>query len=154
MTMQRNTLIGIVVVVLVLGVGYLLATQSQRQQTTTVPTPTQTQTVQPTVETDQEEDTNDAMEKEVTTIEISGKNFEFSKSEIRVKKGDTVKIVFSSTGGLHDWVVDEFNAKTDQVNTGSTAEVEFVADKAGTFEYYCSVGNHRAMGMVGNLIVE
>ena len=32
--------------------------------------------------------------------------------------------------------------------------VEFTVDKTGTFEYYCSVGQHRANGMVGNLIVE
>ena len=38
--------------------------------------------------------------------------------------------------------------------TGQIDEVEFVVDKAGTFEYYCSVGNHRQMGMVGKLIVE
>jgi plastocyanin len=29
-----------------------------------------------------------------------------------------------------------------------------VADKKGTFEYYCSVGQHRALGMKGKLVVE
>jgi plastocyanin len=32
--------------------------------------------------------------------------------------------------------------------------IEFVANKKGKFEYYCSVGEHRAMGMKGNLVVE
>jgi uncharacterized cupredoxin-like copper-binding protein len=32
--------------------------------------------------------------------------------------------------------------------------VQFVADKTGTFEFYCSVGNHRQMGMVGTLVVQ
>jgi uncharacterized cupredoxin-like copper-binding protein len=50
--------------------------------------------------------------------------------------------------------VDEFDARTVIVQPGQTAEVEFVADKTGTFEYYCSVGTHRQMGMVGKLIVE
>jgi nitrite reductase (NO-forming) len=40
------------------------------------------------------------------------------------------------------------------VNGGETTSVEFVADKTGTFEYYCSVGAHRAMGMTGSLVVE
>ena len=74
--------------------------------------------------------------------------------ELRVKQGDTVRIEFTSTGGFHDWTVDEFNAATDRVNTGATATVEFVAGEKGTFEYYCSVGNHRAGGMKGNLVVE
>jgi plastocyanin len=29
-----------------------------------------------------------------------------------------------------------------------------VADKNGSYEYYCSVGNHRASGMVGVITVE
>jgi nitrite reductase (NO-forming) len=53
----------------------------------------------------------------------------------------------------HDFVIDELGVQSDKVNNGETATVQFVADKVGTFEYYCSVGNHRAMGMVGKLIV-
>lgn len=85
---------------------------------------------------------------------LTGGNFAFSSSQIHVNQGDTVRINFSSTDGLHDWVVDEFNAATARVNTGEAASVEFVATRAGTFEYYCSVGNHREQGMVGQLIVE
>lgn len=93
-------------------------------------------------------------EDEVKTFAISGVNFSFSQTEIRVKKGDLVRIDFTSTDGFHDWVVDEFNAATEKVNTGGSTFVEFVADQVGTFEYYCSVGQHRAMGMIGNLVVE
>ncbi len=91
---------------------------------------------------------------DVKTIEITGQNFEFSQKEIRVNQGDTVRIVFSSTQGFHDWVIDEFEAATEQVQPGTTTEVEFVADQTGTFEYYCSVGEHRSLGMTGQLIVE
>lgn len=90
----------------------------------------------------------------VKIFNITGVNFSFSQPEIRVKKGDKVRIEFTSTDGFHDWVVDEFAAATEKVNTGGSTSVEFVADKVGTFEYYCSVGQHRAMGMVGKLIVE
>lgn len=91
---------------------------------------------------------------EVKIFNVTGKNFSFSQNEIRVNKGDTVKIVFTSTDDFHDWTVDEFDAATEQVTTGNTSEVEFVASEVGIFEYYCSVGSHRALGMVGNLIVE
>lgn len=95
------------------------------------------------------------MEKQETkTITLTGRNFSFSQNEIRVKKGDTVKVKLTAAEGFHDWVVDEFNAATQQVGTGATTEVQFVANKTGTFEYYCSVGSHRAMGMKGKLIVE
>lgn len=91
---------------------------------------------------------------EAKNVNLTAKMFAFSQTELRIKKGDTVTINFSSTGGLHDWVIDEFNARTKQVNPGEPTSVTFTADEAGTFEYYCSVGNHRAMGMKGNLIVE
>ncbi len=88
------------------------------------------------------------------TFTVNASSFKFDPAEIRVKKGDTVTINLVNAGGLHDWVVDAFNAKTKQINSGATDTVTFVADKIGTFEYYCSVGNHRQMGMKGNLIVE
>ncbi|MSU74269.1 hypothetical protein EXS57_00645 [Candidatus Kaiserbacteria bacterium] len=77
----------------------------------------------------------------------------FSLNEIRVKKGDTVKITITNTAGTHDFVLDEFNvAKETPLN--EPVVVEFVADKTGTFEYYCSKYNHRQIGQKGNLIVE
>lgn len=85
---------------------------------------------------------------------VTGKNFEFDVKEIRVKKGDTVVINFQASEGLHDWTIDEFNAHTAQVGPNTPTSATFVADKVGTFEYYCSIGNHRARGMVGKLIVE
>ena len=90
----------------------------------------------------------------VKSFTVTGGNFSFSPSQMKVKKGDTVKINFANSEGFHDWVLDEFNVRTPQIAAGKTASVEFVASKTGTFEYYCSVGSHRQMGMKGTLIVE
>lgn len=91
---------------------------------------------------------------EVKIFNLSAKPFEFSVKEIRVKKGDRVRINLAIEQGMHDWVLDEFGARTPQLKTGESGTVEFIADKAGTFEYYCSVPTHRQRGMVGKLIVE
>lgn len=99
-------------------------------------------------------------DQDVKTFRIEGINYRFlmdgeESPELRVKQGDRVRIEFESTQGFHDWVVDEFSAATAQVRPADgITTVEFVADKTGTFEYYCSVGQHRANGMFGNLIVE
>lgn len=85
---------------------------------------------------------------------VGGDNFKFNLSEMRVKKGDTVKITFTNNNGTHDLLIDEFNVNTGRIAVGESKTVQFVADKTGTFEYYCSVGQHRKMGMKGNLIVE
>ena len=104
------------------------------------------------------EETSEAPEEtnEATTrvFDMDGFNFGYSVTEMRVKEGDTVTVNLTSTDGVHDWVVDEFEAATGRVNTGGATSVTFVASAAGTYEYYCSVGNHRQLGMVGTLIVE
>lgn len=140
----------------------------------TAPTEEPAQTAQPT-ETQSPEDTKDTTDIEVSggtdihmeypdvgivtigevrVFNVDGSNFAFDITEMHVKQGDTVTINFKSVDGFHDLVIDEFNARTKQVRTGGVSEVTFVADKKGTFEYYCSVGSHRMQGMVGTLIVE
>lgn len=78
----------------------------------------------------------------------------YSEDTIVVNEGDTVTINLTSSEGLHDWVVDEFAAATEIISVGDETSVTFVADQTGEFEFYCSVGNHRAQGMVGTLTVE
>ena len=85
---------------------------------------------------------------------VVGKNFSFSVGEIRVKKGDKVSVTFTNESGFHDWRLDEFGVGTKQLKDGESETITFIADKAGTFEYYCSIGKHRQMGMKGLLIVE
>ncbi len=91
---------------------------------------------------------------EVKEFTVSGSNYAFNPSSIKVKKGDKVKITFNNTQGFHDWVIDEYGVATKQTNAPTTEVLEFTADKVGSFEYYCSVGSHRAMGMKGTLVVE
>lgn len=94
-------------------------------------------------------------EGEVKRVTVVGSNFKFSPNEIRVKKGETVGIRFKNEGTTqHSLVIDAYEVATNQINPGDEEEVEFTADREGTFEYYCSVGSHRSMGMVGKLIVE
>lgn len=91
----------------------------------------------------------------VVADQTTGKNLpRFDTEEIRVKKGDRVRVKFETVQGFHDWTIDEFNARTKQLPVGQKDTVEFIADKTGTFQYYCSVPGHRQAGMVGNLIVE
>ena len=84
---------------------------------------------------------------------VTGTNFEFDVDEITVNEGDRVRVTFINGGGFHDWVLDEFNASTDQIQAGDSQTIEFIASQAGEYEYYCSVGSHREQGMVGTLIV-
>ncbi len=85
---------------------------------------------------------------------VTGQNFSFAPSTLSVKKGDHVKITFKNAGGFHDLKIDEFKVATHQIKTGEEETIEFIADKTGSFQYYCSVGSHRQMGMWGTLTVQ
>ena len=90
----------------------------------------------------------------VDIINVEGGSFYFEPNVITVKKGETVTIVLNSVDMMHDLVIDGLNVRTEIARSGETAEVKFTASEAGEFEFYCSVGNHRANGMTGTLIVE
>ena len=84
---------------------------------------------------------------------VTNSGFIFSPKTITVKKGDHVKITYTNGGGTHNFIIDGYGVGTKIIKTGESDSIEFTADKTGTFESFCSVGNHRAMGMVGKFIV-
>ncbi|HLE96491.1 MAG TPA: cupredoxin domain-containing protein [Candidatus Thermoplasmatota archaeon] len=53
----------------------------------------------------------------------------------------------------HDFRLDDFDRMTPLLNPGQTVAITAVVDRAGTFEYWCSVPGHRDGGMVGTLVV-
>jgi len=90
----------------------------------------------------------------VKEFTITGNNYSFLPANFAVKKGDKVRVVFKNVEGFHDFKIDEFNVATKKISAGAEDAVEFTADKTGSFEFYCSIGDHRAMGMKGILTVE
>jgi plastocyanin len=86
-------------------------------------------------------------------IAMTGANYKFSPATINAKVGQTVKVTLTSGDMPHNFMIDELNVKSDTVKKGQSTSVTFTPAKAGTYEYYCSIGNHRAMGMVGKLTV-
>lgn len=85
---------------------------------------------------------------------IESRGLSFTPNEIKAKVGDTVRVIYRNNLGTHDFVIDEFNVRSPLINEGEIAAVEFLVDKRGVFEFYCSVPGHREAGMKGTLIVE
>ncbi len=104
--------------------------------------------------TDIETGITDTTTTDVKEFNLTASNFKFSANEIKVKKGDKVRVVLNNSQGIHDFKIDELGVNTRIIQQGEQDIVEFVADKVGVFEYYCSVGNHRELGMRGKFIVE
>ncbi|MDP3963985.1 MAG: dienelactone hydrolase family protein [bacterium] len=78
---------------------------------------------------------------------------QFSLKEIRVKRGDAVRIHVTNTRGMHDFTLDEY-AIYEETPLDKEVVITFTADKAGEFIYYCSMPNHRDLGQWGTLVVE
>jgi plastocyanin len=85
---------------------------------------------------------------------ITAGNFYFVPNKITVNKGDEVTFIMTNAGGSHNILIDEMNVKNSPVKTADTITATFVPEKTGSFVYYCSVGEHRAKGMWGTLVVQ
>jgi len=105
------------------------------------------------VEKDSAKSSSELMTKNIKEINMEAGSFYYKPNTITVKKGETVKIVMHSVSMMHDFNIDELNVRMPIVKNGDTGTVEFTADKVGTFEYYCSVGQHRANGQVGKITI-
>jgi nitrosocyanin len=143
---NMGMIVGVVVVVALLALGYMLL---KGNKTSTAPAATTT--TQPTT-APSTAPTTTAME-DVKTVEMEAGSFYYKPNTITVKKGEKVKIVMHAVSMLHNFNIDELNVSMPIVKNGDTGTVEFTADKVGSFEYYCSVGQHRQNGQVGTLTV-
>lgn len=155
--MQKTFIWIIVLVLIVLGIVLFIG-RSNKLEAPTLPENTQTGAVNPgnntTTKTTVVTTTVTSESAPVREFIVTGQNFSFNPSSMVVKQGDRVKITFNNSQGFHDFRIDEYGVASKQSSSPSTEVLEFTADKVGSFVYYCSVGTHRAMGMLGTLVVE
>jgi plastocyanin len=79
----------------------------------------------------------------------------FTEANLTAKAG-TVEVDFSNTSQLPHAVTIEGNGvdETTQTVSGADAPPLNVDLKPGTYTFYCPVGDHRAEGMEGKLVVK
>ena len=84
-------------------------------------------------------------------IMVSAAKFEFSASEIRVRKGRPVTLVLSSTDFPHGFSIPDFGVRVDLV-PGKGVELTFTPDRAGRFVFlcdnFCGEGHDRMTGFL------
>jgi plastocyanin len=153
--MKNNVMIAVVLVVLAaLGIWFMTRSSAPATQSENTVLENMTADEQnPSESTNSGTDTM-SLDSEAKEISMEGNEFSFVPATLTLKKGEKVRLVFKNTGKMtHDFVVDELNVRTKVINGGTEDIVEFTPTEAGTFEYYCSVGKHREMGMKGTLTV-
>mgnify|MGYP000734074002 CR=1 FL=1 len=150
---MNKTLITWVIIVL-LVIGGIMIVKNTGDESSRVEIDSGAQSAAPGVNTEIVPPVSTSTPVIVKAFTVNGSNFSFTPSTMTVNKGDTVRITFVNQNGMHDWRLDEFNANTSVIQGGQSETIEFVADKTGSFEYYCSVGQHRQNGMKGTLVVQ
>jgi cytochrome c oxidase subunit II len=71
-------------------------------------------------------------------IEIVAKRFDFTPSEITIKKGEPVILALTSKDVQHGLKLDAFN-QVVKANKGQTSQVQFTPTETGTFVAQCAV---------------
>lgn len=91
---------------------------------------------------------------QIREFTLTAKRWEFEPSTIEVNKGDRVVLTITSNDVKHGFAIDDFGVAVT-LEPGKTVTTEFVADKAGTYDFYCSVycGEGHG-GMMGKLIIK
>ena len=84
---------------------------------------------------------------------ITGQDHHYSPARIEVNRDDLVKITFTARDMPHSFTIDEYRI-VRRVAAGGTTTFEFRADRAGTFNYYCSLTSEPGHAtMKGQLVV-
>lgn len=91
---------------------------------------------------------------DVKTIDVAASRFQFEPATITVTQGERVRLRLHSRDRTHAFAIKAFRVKTLIPKAGDVVTVEFVADKAGSFDFtcaeYCGAGHAR---MKGRLVV-
>ena len=156
--MNKNLTIGIVVLLLLGLGGYFMISNSTINETVT--------DTQESMVVDLSEETSDVEEMitdedlgteagEELEILITASDFQFNPNTFTVEAGQQVVLTLNSSGMPHDIVFEDLDVRTEIIMSGNSETITFTApDEPGEYAYYCSVGNHRALGMEGVMIVE
>jgi plastocyanin len=89
-------------------------------------------------------------------IEVGFGEFHFEPAELTVPVGQTIFNLTNLDGQRrHNMVIDVNGTVMESETLGaSTAGVwEIMLDQPGTYDFWCSEGNHRERGMVGKITV-
>jgi cytochrome c oxidase subunit II len=71
-------------------------------------------------------------------VKISAKKFEFTPSEVTIKKNVPVVLQLTSQDRTHGIAIPALNLRSD-IPAGKVTELKFTASKSGDLKFYCDV---------------
>ncbi|MBP9758485.1 S-layer homology domain-containing protein [Candidatus Dojkabacteria bacterium] len=80
-------------------------------------------------------------------------NYSFKPQVIIARPGQKLNIKLYSEYGFHNFVLEELGIHSENISTGESDQVEVIIPidtvQNKTYEFYCSIGDHKAKGMIG-----
>ena len=71
-------------------------------------------------------------------VKISARRFEYTPSEVTVKKNVPVVLQLTSLDRTHGFAIPSLNLRAD-IPAGKTTELKFTPQKSGEIKFYCDV---------------
>ena len=90
------------------------------------------------------------------TITVRETEFELDPANPRIDQAGTVEFKVENDGqAVHALEIEGpgGESKTDDIEPGGTAALTADLNEPGSYEWYCPVGNHRELGMEGEITV-
>lgn len=88
-------------------------------------------------------------------VEITARRYMFEPSVVEATVGERLRLVIRSADGPHGLEIKQFKVSKEVQRGGAPVEVEFTADKEGTFPILCSLYCGDGHGdMKGSLVVK
>jgi len=147
---MNKILITIIIVVVIAGLGwYLTATYNDNDTTNE-----NTNSITVTSNTNAISNINDTETMEPVDYEISMTEYTYSITDINIGGPEkTISVKLTNDGTMaHDFVIDELNVDSGLIQPGDSEVIDITSGTvASTFDFYCSVGNHRTLGMFGRI---
>jgi len=85
-------------------------------------------------------------------VEVTASRFRFDPETIEAHEGDRVRLRLRSTDTVHGFALKPFKVRVALPESGEPVDVEFLAGKAGVFDFtcseYCGPGHARMKGRV------
>jgi uncharacterized cupredoxin-like copper-binding protein len=101
--------------------------------------------------------TTGAVGPDTHTVDLSAADFKFNPSEVTLKRGDVTFKLTNDGQAPHALEIEDVNGQDEEtegeVQPGDSQTLT-VNMPPGTYEFYCPVGNHKEMGMVGEITVQ
>lgn len=92
------------------------------------------------------------------TVKVTETEFKLDPSDPTIAKSGVVKFAVKNAGAVeHSLEVEGPKGETEleeNIQPGKSATLEVDLDKPGKYEWYCPVGNHKDLGMKGEITVK